>query len=326
MRKRALILGVTGQDGSYMAELLLKKGYKVYGFIRKAATTNTINIDNLINNKSIFNKSFFLIPGDLLDFSSINSAIVNSDPHEVYNFADQDHVAWSFKVPTYSFNVTAMGVLNVLEVLRYCNKKIKYFQPTSSNMFGNSLSLKQSELSDFNPLSIYALGKVSAFYLCKMYNQLYKMFNCGAIFYNHESPRRTKDYVTKKIISTVCRIYYGKENKLYLGDINQKIDWGYAKDYVEISWKIMQQKKADFFVIGTGQLTSIKEFVKKSFLYVNLDYKKYIKIDKKLLRPSKTSNLCADYSRAKKILNYKPKTNIDDLIKIMMDKELENYK
>lgn len=320
--KTALILGVTGQDGSYMAEFLLKKKYKVYGFYRKAATSNTININHLINDKKILKKNFFLIGGDLLDSNSILNAILFSKPKEIYNFADQDHVRWSFTIPSYSFSVTTLGVLNVLESIRHSKLKIKYFQPTSSNMFGNTNVKKQNELTTFQPMSIYAVAKTSAFYLCRMYNQVYGMFNCGTIFYNHESPRRTKEYVTKKIVKAVCMIVKKKQKKLILGDIDQGIDWGYAKDYVEVSWKVMQQKKADFFVIGTGKLTTVREFTKKCFDYFGLNYKKYIKIDKKLLRPSKTSNLRADFSKAKKILNYSPKTNIDQLIKIMIEDEM----
>ena len=324
--KRALILGVTGQDGSYMAEFLLKKKYKVYGLVRKSATSNTKNIDHLIKNKKIFNKNFFTIGGDLLDLISLNNAIEKSNPDEVYNFADQDHVGWSFMVPTYSYNVTVIGVMNVLESLKKRKRKIKYFQPTSSNMFGDSLSLSQNENTSFNPLSIYALGKVSAYYLCKMYNKVFDMHNCGTIFYNHESPRRTEEYVTKKIISTACKIYFKKEKFLYLGNIKQKIDWGYAKDYVEASWKITQLKKPDFFIIGTGKLVSIEEFAKKTFKYIGLDSKKYIKIDKKFFRPSKTSNLKANYSKAKKTFGFKPKTSMEALVKIMMDEELKKYR
>ena len=320
--KTALILGVTGQDGSYMAEFLLKKNYKVYGLYRKAATSNTINIDHLINDKKIFNKSFFLIGGDLLDSNSILNSILISKPKEIYNFADQDHVRWSFVIPSYSFNVTTIGVLNVLECIRHSKLRIKYFQPTSSNMFGDTKTKSQNETTKFQPMSIYALGKVSAFYLCKMYKELYGMFNCGTIFYNHESPRRTKEYVTRKIVHAVCKIAKKQQKFIKLGDIDQGIDWGYAKDYVEVSWKVMQQKKADFYVIGTGRLTTVREFAKKCFNYFGLDYKKYIKIDKKLLRPSKTSNLKANFAKAKKELNYSPKTNIDELIKIMIKEEM----
>jgi GDPmannose 4,6-dehydratase len=321
--KKALIFGITGQDGSYMAELLLSKGYRVFGFYRKSATNNTKNIDHLILDKKIFNKKLILLGGDLLDQVSIFNAIKTSNPTEIYNFADQDHVRWSFAVPAYSYSVTTIGVLNILEILRQNKRKIKFFQPTSSNMFGNTSSTSQNENTPFQPLSIYAVGKASSYYLCKMYNEVYGMFNCGTIFYNHESPRRSNEYVTKKIIEGVCGIYKGKKKYLELGDIDQGIDWGYAKDYVEASWKIMQLKKPDFFVIGSGKLTTVRQFAKKSFQYFKLDYKDHIKINKKLLRPSKTSNLKANFQKAKKLFGYKPKTSLDKLVKIMIEEEMK---
>jgi GDPmannose 4,6-dehydratase len=325
MKKKALILGITGQDGSYMLELLIQKKYEVHGLIRKSATGNTKNIDHVINNKKIFNKNFFLHRGDLLDTVSINKVIKKTKPDEIYNFADQDHVGWSFEIPTYSFRTTALSVIEILEILKNKKKKIKYFQPLSSNIFGLAKSKMQNEKTILDPNSIYALAKATAFQACKMYSRIYNLFICGAIYYNHESPKRSKDYVSKKIVHSVCEIYFGKKNYLYLGDLKAKIDWGYAKDYVECAWKIMQLKKPDFFVIATGQTYSVEYFVKKCFLYVGLDYKKYIKVDKKLLRPSKTNVLKGNTNKAKKAFQYKLKTKLDDLIKIMMDSELRKY-
>ena len=327
MKKKALILGITGQDGSYMLELLIKKKYEVHGLIRKSATGNTINIDHVINNKKIFNKYFFLHRGDLLDIGSINTVIKKTKPDEIYNFADQDHVGWSFDIPSYSFRTTALSVIEILEILKNTNKgkKIKYFQPVSSNIFGLTNSEIQNEKTTLNPNSIYALAKATALQACKMYSRVYNLFICGAIYYNHESPRRNTDYVSQKIVKSVCEIYYGKKNYLYLGDLKAQIDWGYAKDYVEYAWKIMQLKKPDFFVIATGQTYYVEYFVKKCFSYVGLDYKKYVKIDKKLIRPSKTNVLKGDTTKAKRIIRYKLKTKIHDLIKIMMDSELKKY-
>jgi len=322
MKKKALVLGSTGQDGSYMIEFLLKKKYQVHGLVRKSATGNTKNIEHLINNNKIYNKKFFLHRGDLLDTVSLESIINKVKPSEIYNFADQDHVAWSFSVPSYSFKVTALSVIEILEIIK--NKKIKYFQPISSNIFGLTKEKKQNEETKVNPNSIYALGKSTVLSACKMYNRIYKMHNCGAIFYNHESPRRTKEYVTQKIVHGVCDIYNNKKKILHLGDLNAKIDWGYAKDYVEYAWKIMQLKKPDFFVIGTGNCYSVKDFVKKCFSYVNLDYRNYVKINKKLLRPSKTSSLRANTTKALKYFKYnRNKTSLDQLIKIMMDAKLK---
>ncbi len=234
-------------------------------------------------------------------------------------------MGWSFEIPSYSFKTTALSVIEILEILKNKVKNIKYFQPLSSNIFGLTNSKLQNEETILNPNSIYALAKATALQACKMYLRIYNLFICGAIYYNHESPKRTKDYVSQKIVRSVCEIYYGKRDYLYLGDLKAKIDWGYAKDYVECAWKIMQLKKPDFFVIATGENHSVEYFVKKCFLYVGLNYKKYVKIDKKLIRPSKTSVLKGDVAKAKKAFRYKVKTKLDDLIKIMMDSELEKY-
>ena len=325
MKKKALVLGVTGQDGSYMLELLIQKKYEVHGLIRKSATGNTKNIDHVINNKKLFNKRFFLHRGDLLDVNSINTVIEKVKPNEIYNFADQDHVGWSFEIPSYSFKVTALSVVEILEILKNKDKNIKYFHPISSNIFGLTNSRTQNEKTIINPNSIYALAKATAFQACKMYSRIFNLFICGAIYYNHESPRRSKDYISQKIVRSVCEIYHGKKNYLYLGDLKAKIDWGYARDYVECAWKIMQLKKPDFFIIATGEVHSVEYFVKNCFSYVGLNYKKYLKIDKKLLRPSKTNVLIGDASKAEKIFNYKIKTKLKDLIKIMMDHELAMY-
>ena len=315
--KSALILGVTGQDGSFMAKLLLKKNYKVHGLVRKSASGNLKNIKNFIQNQN-----FQIQHGDLLDLHSIIDIIKKVNPQEIYNFADQDHVGWSLKIPSYSFNVTATSVINLLEIIKRYAPKSKFFQPLSSNIFGNSKSKKQNENEPLNPLSIYALGKTTAFYACKMYRDVFGLKVCGAIFYNHESEIRPEEYVTRKITQSVARIFYGKQKKLLLGNINSKIDWGYAPDYVEASYKIMQLKRPDFFIIATGKKHSVKDFVIKSFSYVGLDYKKYLKIDKKLYRPGKTMSLSGDITKAKKILKYKVKTNLNQLVSIMMENDL----
>ena len=323
--KKVLILGVTGQDGSYLTDFLLKKKYLVHGLFRKSATGNTKNIDHIINNSKLFNKSFFLHKGDLLDAVSLNNVINKVQPSEIYNFADQDHVGWSYQIPTYSFKTTALSVIEILEILKNSKKKIKYFQPISSNIFGITNSKKQNEETIVDPNSIYGLAKATAYQACKMYSRIYNLFLCGAIYYNHESPKRSKEYVTKKIVEDVCSIYHGKKKNIYLGDIKAKIDWGYAKDYAETAWQIMQLKKPDFFVIATGEVHSVEYFVKNCFSYVGLNYKKYLKIDKKLLRPSKTNVLKGDTGKAKRIFNYRAKTKLKELIKIMMEHELKKY-
>ena len=318
MKKKALILGVTGQDGSFIAKFLLKKNYIVHGFIRKTATGNLQNIQDILNNKN-----FIKHHGDLLDFVSFSNVIHKTKPNEIYNFADQDHVKWSFELPSYSFSITGSSVINLLEIIKKNSPKSKYFQPLSSNMFGNSKNKKQNENEPLSPLSIYALGKVTAYHACKLYRDVFNLKIYGAIFYNHESEIRPEEYVTRKITKSVAKIYYGKQKNLVLGDINAKIDWGYAKDYVEIAHKIVQQKKPDFFIIATGKKYSVKDFVSKCFKYVGLDYKKYLKINKKLIRPSKTVSLVGDTKKAKKILNFKVKTNLDKLISIMMENDLK---
>ena len=317
-KKKILILGVTGQDGSFMAEFMLKKKYLVHGLVRKSATGNLDNIKNFIEKKN-----FFIHHGDLLDLISIEKIIKKIKPHEIYNFADQDHVKWSFEVPSYSFDVTGGSVVKILDVIKNYSPKSKFFQPFSSNMFGNSRKKKQDENEIFSPLSIYALGKVTSYYACKMYRDVYGMKIYGAIFYNHESEIRPEEYVTRKITKAVAKIYYGKQKNLFLGDIKAKIDWGYAKDYIEAAHRIMQLKKPDVFVIASGKSYSVEYFAKKCFQYVGLNYKNYLKVNKKLLRPSKTVSLIGNTKKAKKAFNFKIKTNLDKLISIMMDNDLK---
>tara|TARA_B100000029_G_scaffold515906_1_gene625451 strand:- start:3112 stop:4086 length:975 start_codon:yes stop_codon:yes gene_type:complete len=317
-KKKVLILGVTGQDGSFMAKLLHEKGHIVHGMVRKSSTGNLDNIKYLIDKKN-----FIIHHGDLLDFSSLERVIKKVRADEIYNFADQDHVRWSFEIPSYSFDVTAKAVINILEIIKNYSPKSKYFQPYSSNMFGNSINRKQKETENFSPLSIYALGKVSAYYACKMYKNVHNLKIYGAIFYNHESEVRPEEYVTRKITKAVARIYYGKQKKLFLGDIKSKIDWGYAKDYVEAAYKIMQLSKPDTFIIASGKSYSVEYFAKKCFKYVGLNYKNHLKINKKLFRKSRTVSLIGDTSKAKRIFGYKVKTHLDKLISIMMENDLE---
>jgi|TARA_B110000037_G_scaffold149328_1_gene168523 GDPmannose 4,6-dehydratase len=318
--KKALILGVTGQDGSYTSELLIKKNYKVFGLFRKSATGNKKNLTTVLKSKD-----FKLIQGDITDPISLNYIIDKCDPDEIYNFADQDHVGWSYAIPSYSMRVTALSVIDILEIIRKKKKKIKYFQPISSNIFGLTSKKKQNEDTLYNPNSIYALAKTTAIYACKMYNRIYNVHACGAIFYNHESPRRTSEYVSKKIIEQSVQIYLKKRKYLYLGDITANIDWGYAKEYVEAAWKIMQNKKPDFFIIASGKKNSVKDFVSICFNQLGLNYNKHIKIDKKLLRPSKTSSLVGDISKAKKQIKFNPKVDLKKLINIMIKNELKKY-
>ena len=316
-KKKILILGVTGQDGSILAKYLLRKNFKVHGLVRKSATGNLVNIKTIIGNSN-----FFVHHGDLLDLISIEKIIRKAKPDEIYNFADQDHVRWSFEIPSYSFDITGSSVVKILEIIKNHSPKSKYFQPLSSNIFGNSKRIKQDENEKFSPLSIYALGKVTAYYACKMYSSVYGLKIYGAIFYNHESEFRPEEYVTRKITKSVARIFYGKQKKLILGDIKAKIDWGYAGDYVKAAYDIMQLKTPDFFIIASGKSHSVEFFAKKCFEYVGLNYKKYLGVDKKLFRPKRNSTLVGNANKAKRLIKFKNKTNIQKLISIMMENDL----
>ncbi len=316
-KKKILILGVTGQDGSILAKYLLRKNFKVHGLVRKSATGNLVNIKTIIGNSN-----FFVHHGDLLDLISIEKIIRKVKPDEIYNFADQDHVRWSFEIPSYSFDITGSSVVKILEIIKNHSPKSKYFQPLSSNIFGNSKRIKQDENEKFSPLSIYALGKVTAYYACKMYSSVYGLKIYGAIFYNHESEFRPEEYVTRKITKSVARIFYGKQKKLILGDIKAKIDWGYAGDYVKAAYDIMQLKTPDFFIIASGKSHSVEFFAKKCFEYVGLNYKKYLGVDKKLFRPKRNSTLVGNANKAKRLIKFKNRTNIQKLISIMMENDL----
>ena len=318
MKKKILILGVTGQDGSLLADYLTEKEYQVFGLIRKSSNRNYDNVKKVINKKN-----FKFVQGDLLDFISIENIIRKIKPHEIYNFADQDHVRWSAQIPNYSFDITAKSVFNILNLIKIHSPKSKYFQPFSSNMFGNTKKTKICENDTFSPLSVYALSKVTAFHICEYFKRVHNLKIYGAIFFNHESERRTSEYVSRKITQSAVRIFLKKQKNLFLGDINGKIDWGYAKDYVIAAYKMMQMKKPDFFVIGTGKAHSIEYFVRKSFQYLNLNYKKYLKIDKKLIRSVKTRTLVANTKKAKRIFKFYPTTSLDKLIKIMIQNDLK---
>ena len=258
-----------------------------------------------------------------MDLISIEKIIREIKPDEIYNFADQDHVRWSFELPSYSFDVTGSSVIKLLEIVKNHSPNSKFFQPLSSNMYGGTKSKKQNEKEPFSPLSIYGLGKVTAFYACEMYRKVYNLKVYNAIFYNHESEVRPDEYVTRKITKSAARIFYGKQKNIQLGDISARIDWGYAKDYVEVAYNIMQTKKPDYFIIGSGKSFTVEYFLKKSFDYIGLDYKKYLVVNKKLLRPSKNATLVADTTKAKKIFGFKNKTNLDKIISIMMKNDLD---
>ena len=322
--KKALVLGITGQDGSYLAEILLSAGIKVYGLVRKSATGNTINIDHLLKSEYYKSGQLSLLRGDLLDSASIFKAISNSNPDYIYNEADQDHVAWSYDIPGYSISTTTTSVVNILEAIRVINPQIKFFQPVSSNIFGIPIEEPQNEDTFHNPVSPYGIAKSATFHLCKFYRKSYDLNISTAILYNHESPRRPEEYLSRKVTSAVAHIKAGLQNELILGDLNGYVDWGYARDFMEIVKVINESSLNEDFIVGTGNLTKVEDFVKKAFLIQDLNWKDYVKTSKEFARPVSTGNLCADISKLKKQLNIEPKVQIDELISIMLDSDIKS--
>jgi len=321
--KRAIIFGITGQDGSYLSEILLEKGYEVHGVIRRSATGNTINIDHLLENDNIIDKNLFIHRGDLSDPISIYRIILEVKPDEVYNEADQDHVSWSYDMVGYSADITASAPARILEIIYRSDKNIKYFQPCTSNMFGETEETPQNENTRFNPMSPYACAKASAYYFTRYYRQSLGLFASTAIMYNHESPRRTEEYVTRKITSSVARISLGKQESLELGDTSAKIDWGYAREYMEAAHSILQLDEPEDFIIATGEAHSVQEFVNEAFEFVGLKSSDYLEINKKLLRPAKTSTLVGDISKAKKKFEFNPKFKFKELVHLMLKEDLK---
>ena len=349
--KKALITGITGQDGSYLAEFLLKKKYIVHGIKRKSSSFNTSRIDHIYDNKSYKNK-FYLHYGDLLDPNSLTDLINKIKPDEIYNLAAQSHVGVSFQLPNYTTQVNSLGTLNLLHAIYDCGleSKTKFYQASTSELYGEIQESRQSEKTSFYPKIPYATSKLFAYWITKNYRESYKIFASNGILFNHESPRRGETFVTRKITMGISKIIYGLDKCLYLGNIYSLRDWGHARDYVEMCWKVLQYKKPDDFVIATEKQYSVKYFVDECFKYlrikikwygnglkeyakiVSFDYKKYpflkknmiiIRISRKYFRPNEVNNLIGNASKAKKLLKWKPKTNIYQLIKEMMDADLE---
>ncbi len=319
--KSALITGITGQDGSYLAEFLLEKGYKVYGTVRRLSTPNMENIRNIQDDIE-------LLSADLLDQTSLTEAIEQAKPDELYNLAAQSFVKASFDQPVLTGEFTALGVTRVLEAIRNVNPKIKYYQASSSEMFGKVVETPQKETTRFHPRSPYGVAKVYGHYITLNYRESYDMFACNGILFNHESPRRGIEFVTRKISHAVARIKLGKLKKLELGNIDAKRDWGYAKDYIEAMWLMLQQDKPDDFVVATGETHSVKEFIEIAFAHVGLkDWEKYVSYNSpKHLRPAEVDYLIGDSSKAKKVLGWEPKTSFKELVQIMVDSDLQREK
>ena len=309
---KALILGITGQDGSYLAELLLSKGYEVHGLIRRSATGNTVNIDHLLDKITLHR-------GDLADVTSLYRTISTVRPQEIYNEADQDHAGWSYDLVDYASDITGAAPGRILEIIRQLDPSIRFFQPLTSNMFGLTDTATQNEETPLNPQSPYACAKVYAWSLVKYYRNVHKLFASTAIFFNHESERRTNSYVTRKITQSAVRISLGLQKELRLGDLSAKLDFGFAGEFMEAAWNILQLDHPDDFVIGTGEAVSVQQFLEETFAQLGLNVQDHVVIDQKFFRPGKTSTLIADYSKAKKTFGYEPKIKYKELIKIMIE-------
>jgi len=318
--KRALITGITGQDGAYLAKLLLDKGYEVFGTFRRLSTPNFWRLQN----QGIFEK-VNLLSADLIDGGSLVEVIKIPELEEVYHLAAQSYVGASFEQPISTAEVTALGTARLLEAIRHINPKIKLYQASTSELYGNGHSSVLNEDSTFQPSSPYASAKLYAYWLTRIYREGYKFFACNGILFNHESPLRGLEFVTRKISNTAAKIALGLEKELLLGNLDAKRDWGYAPDYVEAMWLILQQKKPEDYVVATNESHSVREFAEKAFDTIGLDWQKYVRVDKKFLRPVEVNSLCGDYSKAKKMLKWAPKVKFDELVKIMVNEDLKRW-
>ena len=322
MGKRALITGITGQDGSYLAELLLEKGYEVHGIIRRSSSFNTQRIDHILRDAHDPKSHLFLVHGDLSDSSALNTILRKVEPDEIYNLGAQSHVRVSFDTPEYTTDVTALGTIRILEAIREVGITPKFYQASSSEMYGKVGETPQSETTPFHPRSPYACAKVFAYYATVNYREAYNLFACNGILFNHESERRGETFVTRKITRAATRIKLGLQDKLFLGNLDAKRDWGYAKDYVEAMWLMMQAESSDDYVIATGETHSVQEFVEETFSYLDLDWKEYVEIDPWYYRPSEVDLLLGDSSKARRELGWEPKVGFKDLVKLMVNHDL----
>ena len=323
MTKKALITGITGQDGSFLTELLLEKGYTVHGIIRRTSSFNTQRIDHLYQDPHIPGTRIFLDHGDLSDSTSLNTILRQVVPDEIYNLGAQSHVRVSFDIPEYTTDVTAVGTVRLLEAIRELKIKPKFYQASSSEMFGKVIETPQTETTPFYPRSPYACAKVFAYHTTVNYREAFGLFACNGILFNHESERRGETFVTRKITRAVTRIKLGLQNKLFLGNLDAKRDWGYAKDYVEAMWLMMQAERPDDYVIATGETHSVKEFVEEAFGYLDLDWKKHVEIDPWYYRPSEVDLLLGDASKARKELGWEPRVGFKELVRLMIDHDLK---
>jgi GDPmannose 4,6-dehydratase len=326
MSKKALITGITGQDGSYLAELLLGKGYEVHGIIRRASTFNTGRLEPIYSDPHAARTGLFLHYGDLSDASALARLVSQLQPDEVYNLAAQSHVRVSFDSPEYTTDITATGTVRLLEAIREAGLKPRFYQASSSEMFGQVREVPQSEQTPFHPRSPYACAKVYAYWITVNYRESYGLHASNGILFNHESPRRGETFVTRKITRAVAHIRAGLQQKLYLGNLDAKRDWGYAKEYVEAMWRMLQQDRPDDYVIATGETHSIREFLDEAFGYAALDWHQHVEIDARYYRPAEVDLLIGDASKARRQLGWEPKTKFADLVRLMVDADIQLLK
>jgi GDPmannose 4,6-dehydratase len=321
--KRALITGITGQDGSYLTELLLDKGYEVFGIIRRSSSFNTDRIDHLYQDPHEPGARLRMFYGDLNDSSSLNTILRSTQPDEIYNVGAQSHVRVSFDVPEYTAEVTGLGTVRILEAIRDTGIKPKFYQASSSELFGRVREVPQTELTPFHPRSPYGCAKAYAYHITVNYRESYGLFACNGILFNHESERRGETFVSRKITRAVTRIKLGLQDKLFLGNLDARRDWGYARDYVEAMWLMLQAGEPDDFVIATGENHSVREFLDEAFGYLDLDWKEFVETDPRYYRPAEVDLLLGDASKARRVLGWEPKVGFKDLVRLMVDHDLE---
>ena len=320
--KKALITGITGQDGSYLTELLLGKGYEVHGIVRRSSSFNTGRLDHIYRDPHEAGIRMHLHYGDLNDASSLQAIVADVKPDEIYNLGAQSHVRVSFDIPEYTAEVTALGTVRLLEAARKLGTSCKFYQASSSELYGRVVETPQRETTPFHPRSPYAVAKAYSFYIAQNYREAYGMFVCNGILFNHESERRGETFVTRKITRAVGRIKHGLQRELYLGNLDSKRDWGHAADYVEAMWRMLQHDVPEDFVIGTGETHSVREFLELAFGYADLDWRKYVKTDERYFRPAEVDLLLSDPSKANRILGWKPQIGFKELVKRMAESDL----
>lgn len=323
MPKRALITGITGQDGSFLAELLLNKGYEVFGIIRRSSSFNTDRIDHLYQDPHEPETRLRLFYGDLNDSSSLNQILRQVQPDEIYNLGAQSHVRVSFDVPEYTGEVTGLGTVRLLEAIRMIGLRTKFYQASSSELFGSAVEVPQTERTPFYPRSPYGCAKAYAYFITVNYRESYGLFACNGILFNHESERRGETFVSRKITRAATRIKLELQEQLFLGNLDARRDWGYARDYIEAMWLMMQAEEPDDFVIATGETHSIREFLDEAFGYLDLDWKKFVEIDPHYYRPAEVDLLLGDASKARRVLGWEPKIRFKELVRLMVDHDLE---